>query len=156
MLKLIVAMDECRGIGSGNKLPWTIKEDMQEFKRITTGHGVLMGRKTLESIGKALPNRHNYVVTAQDALPYENITLVHDLRAFLREKQSSDDVVYVIGGASLYRLALDYADELIISEVKGQYPCDTFFPEFDPNDYRLRSSVDFEFFTQRWYARKHR
>jgi len=156
MLKIIVAMDQHRGIGIENRLPWSIKEDLQEFKRITLGHGVLMGRRTLESIRRALPGRTNYVMTHQAELPYENVVLVHDIEAFLKEKQDSDDVVFVIGGASLYHLALDYVSEMIISEVKGVYACDTFFPTFDLNQFVLAESLEFEHFTQKRYMRKTR
>jgi dihydrofolate reductase len=156
MLKIIVAMDENHGIGFNNALPWSIKEDLKEFKRITLGHSILMGRKTLDSIGKALPGRTNFVMTKQASLPYENIVIVHDVLAFLKEKHKSDDLVFIIGGASLYRLALDYADELIISEVKGHYPCDTFFPSFDHNDFILAASLEFEQFTQKRYVRRPR
>ena len=147
---------ENRGIGINNALPWSIKEDLKEFKRITLGHSVLMGRKTLDSIGKALPGRTNFVMTTQASLPYENISIVHDIHAFLKEKQHSEDLVFIIGGASLYRLALDYADELIISEVKGHYPCDTFFPSFDQHDFTLADSLEFDQFTQKRYVRKPR
>jgi dihydrofolate reductase len=148
MLKIIVAMDEHRGIGINNQLPWSIREDLREFKRITLGHGILMGRKTLDSIKHALPQRTNYVMTHQSALPYENVLIVSDIHAFLKEKQNSEDVVFVIGGASLYKIALPFVTELIISEVKGTYPVDTYFPEFDPNDFTVVQSIDFEAFTQ--------
>lgn len=153
MLTIIVATDEGRGIGLNNRLPWTLKADLKEFRKITMGHGVLMGRKTLDSIGKALDGRTNYVVTHQPSLPYEKVVLVHDLIAFLKEKQASSDVVYVIGGASLYRSALPYVNELIISRVKGIHTCDTFFPDYDEKDFVLTASVDFEGFTQVRYQR---
>lgn len=155
MLKIIVAMDEQRGIGINNALPWSIKEDLREFKRITMGHGILMGRKTLDSIKHALPGRTNYVMTHQQSLPYDDVILVNDIHAFLKEKQNSKDVIFVIGGASLYRLALPYVDELIISEVKGFYSVDTLFPVFDVSDFRLDNVVDFETFKQKWYVRIH-
>ncbi len=154
MLKIIVAMDPHRGIGFENRLPWSIKEDLQQFKKITFGHGVLMGRKTLESIQHALPGRTNYVMTHQAQLPFENVTVVHDVEAFLKEKRDSEDVVFVIGGASLYHLALDYVNEMIISEVKGVYVCDTFLPAFDPERFILKQTIEFEHFTQKWYVRK--
>jgi len=153
MLKLIVAMDRNNGIGINNTLPWTNKEDLKEFKRITLGHGIIMGRKTLESIGKALPGRDNYVVTHKAELPYENIILIHDVKAFFESKQCSKDVIYVIGGASLYELALDYVDEMIISEVFGEYVCDTYFPKFDPKLFRLDSEIIFESFIQKRVVR---
>ena len=156
MLKIIVAMDSHRGIGIDNKLPWQIKEDMKEFRRITLDHGVLMGRKTLDSIGHALPHRINYVMTRSLALPYNDVIVVSDIESFLKDKQHSKDVIFVMGGASLYRIALPYVDEMIISEVKGTYPVDTYFPEFDPNDFILTQSVDFEEFTQKWYVRSPR
>lgn len=154
MLKIIVAMDQHRGIGFENRMPWSIKEELKQFRKITLGHGVLMGRKTLESMQHALPGRTNYVMTHQAQLPFENVIVVPDIEAFLKEKQDSDDVVFVIGGASLYHLALDYVSEMIISEVKGVYACDTFFPSFDPERFILKQSIEFEHFTQKWYERK--
>jgi len=156
MLKIIVAMDQHRGIGFENRMPWSIKEELKQFRKITLGHGVLMGRKTLESMQHALPGRTNYVMTHQAQLTFENVIVVPDIEAFLKEKQDSDDVVFVIGGASLYHLALDYVSEMIISEVKGVYACDTFFPSFDPERFILKQSIEFEHFTQKWYERKTR
>lgn len=154
MLKIIVAMDSHHGIGIDNRLPWSIKEDLKQFRKLTLGHGVLMGRKTLDSIGHALPDRTNYVVSRQKNLPYENIVLVQDIQAFLSQKQSSSDTVYVIGGASLYALAMDYVNELIISEVKGVYACDTFFTSFDPDRFDLIETIEFDQFTRKRYVRK--
>jgi len=154
MLKIIVAMDQDRGIGFNNQLPWSIKEDLKEFRRLTLGHSVIMGRKTMDSIGKALPGRQNYVVSHQSSLPYEHINIVHDINKFFSNKQFSEDLVYVIGGASLYKMALNYVDELIISEVKGTYTCDTFFPSFNEEDFTLNSVVEFSEFTQKRYGRK--
>ncbi len=153
MLKLIVAMDRNNGIGINNKLPWVNKEDLKEFKRITLGHGIIMGRKTLESIGKALVGRTNYVVTHQLELPFENIILIHDVKAFFQSKQNSQDTVFVIGGASLYEIALDFVDEMIISEVFGEYTCDTFFPKFDIESFKLSTEVAYEGFVQKRYVR---
>ncbi len=154
MLKIIVAMDDQYGIGIQNKLPWMIKEDLKEFKRITLGHSVFMGRKTLDSIGKALSGRINYVLTSQTELPYDAIILIHDPFEFLKSKQYSEDLVFVIGGASLYQLALDYVDELIISKVKGSYHCDAFFPSFEHKNFTKKSEIEFEEFTQIKYARR--
>jgi len=153
MLKIIVAMDQNRGIGIHNQLPWTIKEDLKEFRRLTLGHGVIMGRKTLDSIGKALPGRENYVVTHQKSLAYENVTIVEDVHHFLELKENSEDVVFVIGGSSLYKLAIKYCHELIISEVNGQFTCDTFFPEFNEDEFTLSSVKNFSEFTQKIYQR---
>jgi dihydrofolate reductase len=153
MIKIIVAMDQNRGIGINNQLPWSIKEDLKEFRRLTLGHSVIMGRKTLDSIGKALPGRNNYVVTHQKYLPYENVTIIEEIDLFFEEKKNSDDVVFVIGGASLYKIAIKYCDELIISEINGQFKCDTFFPEFNKLEFELYSIVDFSEFTQKTYKR---
>jgi len=153
MIKIIVAMDKKRGIGIDNHLPWSIPEDLKEFKRITLGHSVLMGRKTLESIGKALPGRTNYVITQQSNLPFENVTLVHDVQSFLESKKTSRDFVFVIGGASLYQIALAYADELIISEIQTVFLCDTYFPLFNSQEFSLNSEVTYAEFIQKRYVR---
>ena len=136
MITLIVAMDPHNGIGIDGKLPWHIKEDLKLFKDRTINHKVVMGRKTYESIGKALPKRYNFVVTHNNNFKaIDQIEIIHDFESFLIENERSDEEIYIIGGAEIYRLALPYAKRLAISCIKKNYSCDTFFPMFNSNKY---------------------
>lgn len=135
MISIIAAIGKNRELGLNNSLIFHIKEDMAFFKSTTTGHAVLMGKKTFESIGRPLPNRQNYVVTHHpDDLP-ENVIVVTDLQEFLDKNRDTKEEVFVIGGASIYEAALPYATNLYLTEVDAPADADAFFPEFNPNDY---------------------
>ncbi len=138
MISIIVAIAENGVIGDKNDLLWHISEDLKHFKAITTGHPVIMGRKTYESLGRPLPNRRNVVITRQ-ALEIEGCEVVHSLEeAFALF--SPDEEVFVIGGAQIYRQALDQADEFYLTRVKHAYEGDTRFPDWDTDKWVLRES----------------
>ncbi|MFZ6730317.1 dihydrofolate reductase [Undibacterium sp. Ji42W] len=129
-LSIIVATDSKLGIGIDNKLPWHLSEDLAHFKRTTTGHAIIMGRKTFESIGRALPNRRNIVVTRNHDWHHagvETATSLDAARALL-----NDDLAYIIGGAEIYQQSLDLANELVVTEIQQEFACDAFFPAIDP------------------------
>ncbi len=156
MISCIVAMDEQGGIGLNGGLPWHIKEDLQHFKKMTLHHAIVMGKKTFLSIGKALPNRRNYVVTHHPDYfkKVEGIQVIEDLKLFLETHEQSEDLIYVIGGANIYAQALPYARFLAISHIKGVFTCDTFFPHFNIDDYTLILTEQFEAFDFKLYERK--
>lgn len=133
-LSLIVAMDENRLIGNKNALPWHFKEDLRFFKQTTSGHTVVMGRKTFESIqqslGGPLPNRKN-IVFSKTMDTIEGAHVVNDVEAYLKDAAARDEEIFVIGGAKIYALALPYAKRLYITHVEGEYEGDTTFPEID-------------------------
>ena len=129
-LTLIVATDNASGIGIRNTLPWKLPEDLAHFKRTTTGHPILMGRKTFESIGRPLPNRRNIVISRNPDWQHEGVETVASLQAALDLPDAAD--VFVIGGAEIYRLALPLADRLIVTEIGQHFECDAFFPPIDP------------------------
>lgn len=136
---LIVAMDEQRGIGLNNKLPWNIPEDLVHFRNKTLGHPIIMGRKTFESIGRPLPMRQNIVVTRNRQWFHPKWSLLscvlrNSLEAAISATTDSD--IFVIGGAEIFRQALPLADKLIITHVHKTYECDTFFPEIDLRDWQ--------------------
>jgi dihydrofolate reductase len=132
MIKIIVAMDPNKLIGKNNKLPWDLKEDLTHFKETTTGHAVVMGRKTFESIGKALPNRINYLLTRDQNLgALKDVFIVQDFKDLVKKYQASKDILFVIGGEQVYQLFLPYCDELIVSQILNFYYGDTYFPEFE-------------------------
>ncbi len=135
-MKIIVAADKNWGIGYGNKLLISIPEDMKFFRTTTTGHVVVMGRKTLESFPneRPLPNRTNIVLTRDLNYKKDGATIVHSLDELLEElkKYDSDDI-YVIGGSSIYELMLPYCDTAYVTEIDYAYRADAYFPNLKEN-----------------------
>jgi dihydrofolate reductase len=132
MIKLIVAMDPNQLIGKNNQLPWNIKEDLTHFKETTTGHAIVMGRKTFESIGRPLPNRINYILTRDKSYKQEHadVKVIYDINELLKQYKGSEKTLFVIGGEQVYSLFLEHCDELIVSHILNFYYGDTYFPEF--------------------------
>ncbi len=129
-LTLIVATERHRGIGIHNTLPWRLPEDLAFFKRTTTGHPIIMGRKTFDSIGRPLPNRRNIVVTRNAAWSQPGVDTAGSLQA--AADLVRDGEAFVIGGAQLYAEALPMASTLIVTEIEQDFECDAFFPAIDP------------------------
>lgn len=123
---IIVAMDEQHGIGLGNKLPWSVPEDMTHFRNTTLMHPIIMGRKTFESIGRPLPMRKNLVVSRNPTSSF----LYGSIEAALKDADDSD--IFIIGGAEIFKQTLPMADKLIVTHIHKTYECDTFFPEIAP------------------------
>lgn len=121
-----------RGLGKDNKLIYKIPEDMERFKRLTTGHVVIMGRKTFESIGRALPNRMNIVVTSRpDELKDKGVFAVPSLReAFYLAEDKEPREVFVIGGQKIFEQTIGRADRLYLTVVEGNPDADTYFPDY--------------------------
>jgi dihydrofolate reductase len=128
-LTLIVAMDAQRGIGVDNKLPWHLPEDLAHFKRLTSGHPIVMGRKTFDSIGRALPNRRNIVITRNPDWRHDGVEAASSLAAAIALVEGAP--AFLIGGAQIFNEALPLAERMIITEIAHTYACDTFFPAFD-------------------------
>ncbi len=126
-LILIAALTRRRVIGKDGRLPWHIPEDLKRFKRLTTGHTVLMGRTTFESIGKPLPHRRNVVLTSR---PIPGIECYTSLETAL-EHVRMDEKVFVIGGGTVYKQTLDRADELLLTIVEQNVEGDTYFPSYE-------------------------
>ena len=131
MIALVVAMAENRVIGKENKLIWHLPADLKFFKNLTTGHPIIMGRKTFESIGKPLPNRTNIVITRQADFTAEGCLVAHSLTEALMLAQQLDSDIFVIGGAEIYKQAMFLADTIYLTEVHHTFEGDTFFPEID-------------------------
>jgi len=126
-LQAIVAMTPNRVIGKGNELPWHLPEDLKQFKERTTGHAILMGRKTFDSIGKPLPHRRNIVLSRQET-DIPGTEVIQDL-AHLRKMEIKEDL-YVIGGAEVYQLTLPHCQGLYLTTLKMEHEGDVFFPPF--------------------------
>lgn len=131
-LGLVVAMARGRVIGRGNTLPWHVPEDLAHFRRLTTGHAILMGRRTHESIGRPLPHRRNIVISRQAGLHIEGCEVVSSLReAVTRGREGGDPMPMVIGGAAVYQEALPLVTHLYITEIDRDVAGDVLFPEID-------------------------
>lgn len=130
-INIICALSENHAIGMNGRLLWNIPEDLKRFKKITTGHPVIMGRKTHESIGKPLPNRTNIIVSRNLKATkggYVSSSLENAIE--FAAKQEGGDEIFIIGGGEIYKQALPLADKLHLTVVKGDFNGDTFFPDY--------------------------
>ena len=135
---LIAAMAHNNVIGKDNTMPWHLKEDLQHFKKVTMGCPIVMGRKTFDSIGRALPGRENIILTRDKNYQVDGVTICHsreDLLEYLKE--NSIPKVFIIGGSQIYRMFLDVADKLYLTKIDLSVEGDTHFPEFDAKDYEI-------------------
>jgi len=130
-LTAIVAMTPERVIGRAGKLPWHLPEDMAFFKRTTSGHPVVMGRKTFESLGRPLPNRRNVVLTLDPNWSAAGVEVIH-APADLANLPGLGGQVFIIGGAAIYQAFLPQLDDLLVSHLFESHAGDTRFPEFEP------------------------
>jgi dihydrofolate reductase len=128
-LTIIVAFDAKRGIGINNTLPWRLPEDLARFKRITTGHAIIMGRKTFDSIGRPLPNRRNIVLTRNSDWQHEGVEVVNSLQQAIA--LIGTEAAFVIGGADIYAQALPLCGQLLVTEIEQDVACDAFFPTIE-------------------------
>jgi dihydrofolate reductase len=151
---IIVALADNGVIGRDNDLPWDLPEDRRLFRDLTLGHAVIMGRRTFESLnGRPLPQRHNIVVSRTLA-PQAGIHICPDFDSALTTAQTLADKAFFIGGEQIYRQALGIADLMILSRVHGSFAGDTFFPEFDTNQWRMVSEKDYPGFRQQVLRRR--
>ena len=132
MITLVVAMGLNREIGVDNQLPWHLPKDLKHFKEITSGHPIIMGRKTYESIGKPLPNRTNIVISRKKHWFEEGILIVGSIKEAIKFGQKIDEDIFIIGGGNIFEQTMDIADKLEVTEIKTNIEADTFFPKIDP------------------------
>jgi len=142
-LSLIWAMDSNRLIGRDNALPWHLPADLAFFKRSTLGKPILMGRKTYQSIGRPLPGRQNIVITRDPGFSAAGCDIATGIDAALRLSANAEEVM-LIGGASLYEQAIGRASRLYITRIHGQFEGDTWFPEFNLDDWNIESRENFD------------
>lgn len=144
IISIIAAMDENRAIGKNQKLLWRLSNDMKFFKETTTGHTVIMGRKTFESLPNgALPNRKNITLTSNPDTQYTNCQTCHSLQEALTLTNTEKEV-FIIGGGSLYEQTLPIADHLYLTIVHHAFDeADTFFPEIDFDDWQETDKTDY-------------
>jgi len=138
-ISLIAALSQNHVIGYENKLPWNLPNDLKHFRELTLNKTIVMGRKTLESIGKALPKRKNIVLTRDPNFQFEGVEVLNDFKKILNLQ---DPEIMIIGGEEIYELFLPYASRLYLTEVNvnTEIPGDAFFPEFNKNHWELVSS----------------
>ena len=134
MIILIAAVAKNLALGKNNDLIWHLPNDFKRFKEITSGHHIIMGRKTFESFPKPLPNRTHVIITRQKSYKPEGCIVVDSIERAI-EVCPKDAPVYVIGGGEIYNLALPYADQLDITRVHNNFEADTFFPEIKLQDW---------------------
>ncbi|MEI3791621.1 MULTISPECIES: dihydrofolate reductase [unclassified Chryseobacterium] len=132
MTTIVVAMGEKNEIGFENKLLWHLPKDLKHFKDITSGHPVIMGRKTYESIGKPLPNRTNIVISRKKNWFQEGILIVGSIKEAVKFAKKIDEEVFIIGGGNIYEQTIEIVDKLEVTLVKADLDADTFFPKINP------------------------
>lgn len=141
MLSIIVAIANKNVIGKDNKLIWHLPEDLKRFKEITSGHKIIMGRKTFESLGRVLPNR-KHIILCNDMkmdIENENVEILDDISK-LDKYINSDEECFVIGGATIYKLLMPYANKMYITKINQDFDGDVWFPEIKDTEWKEVSS----------------
>ena len=158
MLSIIVAKAKNNIIGKENKLIWHLPEDLKHFKELTTGHTIIMGRKTFESLGRVLPNRKHIVFSQNPDFKVddENVEIVHSMLQ-IQEYIENEEENFVIGGAMIYNLLMPYVTKMYVTQINKDFEGDTFFPRIDENVWKEVSrekglkneenNLDYEFIT---------
>ncbi|TAF45328.1 MAG: dihydrofolate reductase [Sphingobacteriales bacterium] len=139
-ITIIVATDQHNGIGANNQLMWYLPADLKFFKQTTTGHTIIMGRKTYDSIGKPLPNRQNMVVSRQKNLKIAGVQVFNAMADALTACKNEEEV-FIIGGAEMYKLALPFANKIYLTKVNGIFNADVYFPEIVAQVWKETSQI---------------
>ncbi len=140
IITLKAAAAENNALGKDNQLVWHLPNDFKRFKKLTSGHYIIMGRKTLESMNGPLPNRTNIVITRQEDYTYPGCTVVNSLEEALAASPQHEEV-FVIGGGEIYKQSISKADKIELTRVHTTVEADAFFPEIDKNEWTLTESV---------------
>jgi dihydrofolate reductase len=139
MISIIVATAENGVIGKDNQLLWRLSADLKQFKALTTGHAIIMGRKTFESIGKPLPNRTNIAISRQHNFDFpEGVLHANSLEKAIEiaKNRAQNEEIFIIGGGNVYEQALAIADKIYLTEVKANIKGDAFFPKLNTADWK--------------------
>ena len=142
-ITIVAAIASNNVIGQKNSLPWDIPEDLKRFKQLTSGHTILMGRKTFDSIGRPLPNRRNIVMTKDINYQKEGIEIVFDEREALNLIKDLNQEVFIIGGSKIYKLFEPWTTSLMITRVLKDFEGDAFFPDINWNNWQIKSKEEF-------------
>ena len=136
IVSLLAAVDENQGIGFQGGIPWRLPDDMKQFKALTMGHHLVMGRKTYESIRRPLKGRKIVIVTRNPGYQPEGCLTAHSLEEALElVRLRGETEVFVIGGGEIFKEAVELADRIYLTQVHGEAPADTYFPSLDPEDW---------------------
>jgi len=133
-ITIIAAIGQNRELGKNNDLIWHLKGDLQFFKEKTTNHKIIMGMNTFKSLPGFLPNREHIILSHQE-IKIAGATIFNSLDTLLNYLTNLDEEVFIIGGSSIYKLFVPYADELVLTEIEASADADVYFPEFDKNKY---------------------
>ena len=143
-ISFIVAKSLNNVIGVNNRLPWHLKDDLQNFKKITMGHHILMGRKTFESIGKALPGRMSLVVSSDSRPNQDNVLWFNSIfRAIKHAERNGESELFIIGGEKVFKAALSLVDRIYLTEVKSNIAGDVYFPTLSLKNWKKVSEQQF-------------
>ena len=143
MITIIAAIANKNALGKDNDLIWDLPADLKRFKKTTSGHHIIMGRNTFESIGKPLPNRTTVIITRNKYYKAQGCIVVHSLEEALKIAMT-DNSPFIIGGAQIYEQALSIADRLDITEVHHSFEADAFFPNIDLTNWKEDTRINFE------------
>lgn len=145
MITMIAAVGKNREIGKGNDLIWNLKDDKKFFRSTTSGHTIIMGRKTFESLNGLLPNRHHVVLTTNKEYAPDGVEVVHSVDEVLEKYGKGDEECFIIGGGEIYKLFLPYAQKMYLTEIDDEcVDAEVFFPEFDKNSYDVKTVAEIE------------
>ncbi|NLP58601.1 dihydrofolate reductase [Lutibacter sp. B1] len=143
MITIIAAVAKNNALGKDNKLIWYLPADLQRFKKVTSNHHVIMGRKTYESLGKPLPNRTNIIITRNTNYKAKGCIVVNSLQEAITAAKN-DENPYILGGAEIYKQAIKIADKLDLTFIHHTFEADAFFPEIDTSIWKVTSREDFK------------
>ena len=136
MITMIAAAAENNALGKDNDLVWHLPDDFKRFKRLTSGHHIIMGRKTFESFPKLLPDRTHVIITRKEDYSPENTIVVHSMEEALKVSKL-DDQAFIIGGGEIYKMGMEHADRIEMTRVHGEFEADTHFPEIDKSEWEI-------------------
>ena len=139
MIIMIAAAAENNALGKDNKIVWHLPNDYKRFRRLTTGHHIIMGRKTFESLKKPLPDRKHIIITRQKEYKAEGCIVVDTMQKAL-DACPKDQNSFIIGGGEIYKLGISYADKIELTRVHGTFEADAFFPEINEGEWKLEKS----------------
>ena len=141
-MTIIAAMDKKRLIGRDNDLPWRLSADLQNFKKLTSGNAIIMGRKTWDSLGRPLPNRINIVITRDKSFTADGTVVVHSIED--AKAAAGDTPAFIIGGGQIYTMSIDSVNEMILTHVDTEVEGDAWFPEFNEAEWNVVESQEFK------------
>lgn len=148
---MIAAAAENNALGKDNDLVWHLPDDFKRFKKLTTGHHILMGRKTFESFPKPLPDRTHVVITRQKDYHPEGAVIAHSMEEAI-QISSNDEEAFIIGGGEIYKLGMEQADKIELTRVHGSFEADAFFPEIDEDEWKITAKKHHEKDEKHQYA----